>query len=98
MEITPQTRIIDLTVSQLVELIENTMKATMTEPEKEKRLVYGIAGIASVFGCSIATANRIKKSGVIDAAIIQDGHLIVTDADLAVKFRKEHKSIKTKSI
>lgn len=93
MNYTPQTRIIDLTVSQLVELIENTMKATMTEPEKEKRLVYGIAGIASVFGCSIATANRIKKSGVIKDAIMQDKRLIIVDADRAVELWKEHKSI-----
>ncbi|MBQ4023410.1 MAG: DUF3853 family protein [Prevotella sp.] len=30
-----------------------------------------MAGIAKIFGCSIPTANRIKKSGVIDAAITQ---------------------------
>lgn len=93
MNYTPETRIIDLTVSQLVELIENTMKATRAEPEKEKRLVYGIAGIASVFGCSIATANRIKKSGVIKDAIMQDKRLIIVDADRAVELWKEHKSI-----
>ena len=93
MNYTPETRIIDLTVSQLMELIENTMKATRTEPEKEKRLVYGIAGIASVFGCSIATANRIKKSGVIKDAIMQDKRLIIVDADRAVELWKEHKSI-----
>lgn len=93
MNYTPETRIIDLTVSQLVELIENTMKATRTELKKEKRLVYGIAGIASVFGCSIATANRIKKSGVIKDAIMQDKRLIIVDADRAVELWKEHKSI-----
>ena len=32
------------------------------------KLVYGIRGIANLFDCSIATANRIKKSGVIDGA------------------------------
>ena len=93
MNYTPETRIIDLTVSQLVELLETTMKATRTEPEKENRLVYGIAGIASVFGCSIATANRIKKSGVIKDAIMQDKRLIIVDADRAVELWKEHKSI-----
>lgn len=36
---------------------------------KPKNLVYGIQGIADTFGCSIPTANRIKRSGVIDDAI-----------------------------
>lgn len=34
-----------------------------------RHYVYGLAGIARLFGCSIPTANRIKKSGVIDKAI-----------------------------
>ena len=32
-----------------------------------------------------ATANRIKRSGVIDAAITQVGRKIVVDADLALE-------------
>lgn len=31
-----------------------------------KKHVYGIVGIAKLFGCSMPTANRIKKSGKID--------------------------------
>lgn len=27
-------------------------------------MFYGIEGIAQIFGCSVPTANRIKKSGV----------------------------------
>ena len=28
-----------------------------------RKYVYGILGIAKLFGCSLPTANRIKKSG-----------------------------------
>ena len=45
--------------------------------------------IARVFGCSVPTANRIKKSGVIDKAITQIGRKIVVDADLALSLAKE---------
>lgn len=45
--------------------------------------VYGIRGIAELFGCSIPTANRIKASGKIDQAITQIGRKIIVDADLA---------------
>lgn len=50
---------------------------------------YGIEGIARIFGCSVPTANRIKKSGVIDKAITQIGRKIVVDADLALSLAKE---------
>lgn len=54
-----------------------------------KRSYYGIEGIARIFGCSVPTANRIKKSGVIDKAITQIGRKIVIDADLALALAKE---------
>ncbi len=58
---------------------------------KDKRYVYGILGIAKLFGCSIPTANRIKQSGKISKAITQIGRKIIVDADLALELagRKE---------
>lgn len=84
--ITPETRIIDLTVGQLMELFAKAQApVTIPEaPEKAKRLVYGIAGIAQLFNCSMTTANRIKASGRIDEAITQHGRIIVVDADKAL--------------
>lgn len=84
--ITSDTRIIDLTVGQLMELLEQKQAPAeiKEEPEKAKRLVYGIAGIAQLFNCSMTTANRIKASGRIDKAISQHGRIIVVDADKAL--------------
>lgn len=84
--ITSDTRIIDLTVGQLMELLDKKQAPAeiKEEPEKAKRLVYGIAGIAQLFNCSMTTANRIKASGRIDAAITQHGRIIVVDADKAL--------------
>lgn len=39
--------------------------------KEEKRYVYGLAGIARLFGCSQPTTNRIKLSGKINRAIAQ---------------------------
>lgn len=50
-----------------------------------KKHVYGIVGIAKLFGCSMPTANRIKKSGKIDKAITQIGRKIIVDANLALE-------------
>ncbi len=50
-----------------------------------KKHVYGIRGIAELFGCSIPTANRIKQSGRIDKAITQIGRKIIVDAEQALE-------------
>lgn len=47
--------------------------------------MYGLAGIARLFGCSLPTANRIKQSGKIDRAITQIGRKIIIDAELALE-------------
>ena len=60
----------------------DTAKASSKE---EKRYVYGLAGIARLFGCSLPTANRIKQSGKINRAITQIGRKIIVDADLALE-------------
>ena len=72
-----------------------TAKAS-AEVTPEKHYEYGIKGLAKVFGCSIPTANRIKKSGIIDAAISQIGRKIVVDAELALTLAKEAGTIKIK--
>ena len=54
------------------------------QTQKEK-YVYGILGIAKLFGCSLPTANRIKKSGKIDKAITQIGRKIIVDVELALE-------------
>lgn len=86
--ISPNTRIIDLTVGELMELLGKQQAVTVDHTIKEKRFVYGIAGIAQLFNCSMTTANRIKKSGIIDKAISQCGRTITVDADMALELLK----------
>ncbi len=92
-----QTPVCMMTGEQLAMLLSN-LKLLMgdttenkTETAPPKHLVYGIRGIADTFGCSIPTANRIKKSGVIDDAISQTGRKIVVDVDKALALAKEKK-------
>ena len=59
--------------------------STIVVGNDDKKYVYGIDGIARLFGCSKPTANRIKKSGKIDAAITQIGRKIIVDAEEALK-------------
>ena len=88
-----QTPVCMMTGEQLAFLVSNlpllnkqgNKASSDEESPKPRRLVYGIQGIADTFGCSIPTANRIKRSGVIDDAITQVGRKIVVDADLALE-------------
>lgn len=59
------------------------------ETDTNKRYVYGLAGIAELFGCSIPTANRLKQSRKLDLAITQVGRKIIVDAELALKLAKK---------
>lgn len=47
--------------------------------EKPRKLVYGIAGLASIVNCSIPTAQRIKNSGKV--RYIQNGRKLVFDVE-----------------
>ena len=63
----------------------STSTAKTSSSKEEKRYVYGLAGIARLFACSLPTANRIKQSGKINRAITQVGRKIIVDADLALE-------------
>ncbi len=67
--------------NELADLVTKAVRDAL----QQKRLVYGIDGIADLFGVSRTSANAIKKSGVIDRAIKQRGRTIITDADLALE-------------
>lgn len=84
-------RVIDMTAGEFAEVLYSVMKRLSNNEEEKvtnKRLVYGIAGIAQLFNCSMTTANRIKASGKIDKAISQTGRMITVDADLALQLMK----------
>ena len=84
-------RVIDMTAGEFAEVLYSVMKRLSGNEEEKvinKRLVYGIAGIAQLFNCSMTTANRIKASGKIDQAISQTGRTITVDADLALQLMK----------
>ena len=79
-----ETPIWQLTVGEFIELQEEVIRPQTVISLPEKKYVYGIAGIAELFGCSKTTANAIKQSGKIDKAVIQIGRKITVDAELAM--------------
>ena len=80
------TRIIDLTVGELKSIIRS--EAPKVENVPERRIVYGLKGIAEIFGCSTPTAQRIKNSGKINKAITQVGRKIIVDVEKALELNK----------
>ena len=53
-------------------------------PSGGKHYVRGMKELAKALHCSISTAQRIKSSGVIDAAISQNGKVVVIDVERAL--------------
>ena len=72
---------------EFIQLIKAANEGSMEEKlaEDNDKYVYGIAGIAEQFHCSLPTANRIKKSGRIKKAITQIGRKIVVDKKMALE-------------
>ncbi len=89
MKINDNTRVIDLTVGDFLDVVETRVRQVLngtTKDENEKRrYVYGLKGLMNLLGCSKTTASRLKQSGKLDEAITQCGSLIIIDADKALQ-------------
>lgn len=81
-----------LSVSELSEIIASVVDEKLKSREElspqSNTYVYGIKGIAELFNCSVATANLIKRSGIINDAITQINRKIVVDRELALQLIK----------
>lgn len=89
--ISDDTRLFDLTTGELKELIRSAIAIPEAKKQEDKKLVYGINGIAQLFGCSKAAACRLKSSGLIDKAISQYGRTIVVDVEKALELTRIRK-------
>lgn len=88
------TRIIDLTLGELLEAVESRVKEILPQQEKQpedRRFVYGLRGLAKLLGCSKTTAARLKASGKYDEAITQIGALLIIDPDKVLEIAKGDK-------
>ena len=78
-----------MTGEEFIFLSKHASRQTETQPQPvtdtERKYVYGRLGIAKLFGCSLPTANRIKKSGKIDKAITQIGRKIIVNVELTLE-------------
>ena len=78
-----------MTGEEFIFLSKHASRQTETQPQPvtdtERKYVYGILGIAKLFGSSLPTANRIKKSGKIDKAITQIGRKIIVNVELTLE-------------
>jgi hypothetical protein len=92
-------RLIDFTAGEFLELLgmEYKPQVVIDTTKNDKHFVYGLAGLANLFGCSKTTANRIKQSGKIDKAITQVGNLIIIDADKAIELAGSVNKVKKQS-
>lgn len=82
-----------LTIGEFIELSQKVavQSASPVDQSGDKRYVYGIRGLAKLFNCSTRSASRLKASGKIDKAILQDGRKIIVDADKALELFGKNK-------
>ncbi len=88
------TPIWQLSVRELLEIIDNSTLLKMPNEEIKKdapNYVYGISGLAKLLGCSKGHASKLKAEGLFDEAIIQNGRKIIIDSDKALELFKKNK-------
>ena len=85
-----KTLISSLTVEELTALIRGIVREENGNAynNNSKAHVYGIKGIAELFGVSYSKAKAIKASGAIDPAVAQRGRVIVVDSQKALQLFK----------
>lgn len=83
MNINPKKPLLQLTVEEFLDLQKNNIP--------EKKYEYGLKGLAKTLGCSRSKAAELKSSGILDDAIIQNGHLIIIDKEKAMELMALHK-------
>ena len=81
--ISNDTRLGDLTVGELKAVLQSSM--SVQKSDGQKKLVYGLQGLADLLHCTKRHASKIKSSGILDEAIKQRGRTIVIDSDLALE-------------
>lgn len=93
-QITDSTPVAILTVGQQKKLFQLWVKELLgvkdiTTPSEQlnKRYVYGIAGIASLFNVSYVTAFNMKN-GILKPAVFQQGRRIICDAEMSMELFK----------
>ena len=74
---------LQLTVEEFLDLQKNNIP--------EIKYEYGLKGLAKTLGCSRSKAAELKSTGILDDAIIQNGHLIIIDKEKAMELMALHK-------
>ena len=78
-----------LTIGEFVAILESRLPVDKIESISKNttntKYVYGIAGLAKLIGCSKNYAGILKRTGIFDEAISQNGRTIIIDAELALK-------------
>lgn len=77
------TRLIDLTVGEFKDLCNSLIPKPKEEENDE--IVYGLDGLAKIFGVSKNQAYRMKRSGKYKEAIKQEGQVIITNKKKALE-------------
>ncbi len=97
---TNNTPIWQLTVEEFLDILNDDFEnkivkiydTVLEKKTKEHDYVYGIKGIAKLFECSRTTAQKLKSSGILNDAIIQNGRKILVNKKRALELFKTHYS------
>lgn len=82
-------RIIDLTVAELIEIIDSRLARTGSVPQdgtkKSQGFLRGVSELATYLNISLSSASNLVKTGKVDKATHRIGRLLYFDAEVLDK-------------
>ena len=85
MNITKNTLVVSLTVEQFLEVLDLKKEESVIKKDyTQKKYVYGLKGIRTLFKVSHATAQKYKDT-ILKDAISQQGRKIIVDVERAME-------------
>lgn len=94
MNVNLETRVIDLTLGELLAALDCKIKEVVNKTDcnslSERKIIYGLLGIAKTLGCHTSTVNRMKRKGVFKGYLSQMGKTITAYEDDIIQAGKEY--------
>ena len=87
MEITNETRLIDLNVGQLLEIVR---QGQIPPKAEEVEYVYGLDGLMVLLGLKSKTTASKLVNGILSPAVKRHGRVILVDKNRAIELFEKH--------
>ncbi len=83
-----QKLLVSVTLDEFIQALRDSMFSDTLQndiTDTSRKFLYGLKELSNFLGCSLSTAARIHKSGVIHAATYRTGRILMFDQEMILE-------------